>query len=187
MRLRIPVLSVAVLLMPLLTLAQGAKPTTTNPAAKHVIATPEQLVWKFDLDVRSTSRDVIGGGMSFKFDLANIGSRLGEPELTSLLENRKQLIQLRPRDITRQSNSNGVKQLFAFATGLDLRGVYNCLPVPDDVAISYRDLLQKFCDYLNCSFFAHSWQIAVCTSFAPGTQWSQKPMASLPAACEVRM
>jgi len=59
MRLRIPVLSVAVLLMPLLTLAQGAKPTTTNPAAKHVIATPEQLVWKLILP--GTEKAVVSG------------------------------------------------------------------------------------------------------------------------------
>ena len=59
MRLRIPVLSVAVLLMPLLTLAQGAKPATTNPAAKHVIATPEQLVWKLILP--GTEMAVVSG------------------------------------------------------------------------------------------------------------------------------
>ena len=41
----------------------------------------EQLVWRFDLDAHSTMTDVIGGGVSFKFDLANFGSQLGEPEL----------------------------------------------------------------------------------------------------------
>jgi Cellulase (glycosyl hydrolase family 5) len=40
-----------------------------------------QLVWAFDLDARSTTSDAIGGGMSFRFDLANVGARLGEPEL----------------------------------------------------------------------------------------------------------
>src|SRR5262245_9663781 len=40
-----------------------------------------QLVWTFDLDAHSTTPDAIGGGMSFRFDLANVGARLGEPEL----------------------------------------------------------------------------------------------------------
>jgi hypothetical protein len=42
---KIRVVSVAILLVPLLTLAQGAKPTTTNPPASHVIVRPDQLVW----------------------------------------------------------------------------------------------------------------------------------------------
>lgn len=42
-----------------------------------------QLVWEFDFDVRSTTPDAIGGGISFKFDLAGFASRLGEPELLS--------------------------------------------------------------------------------------------------------
>ena len=40
-----------------------------------------ELVWEFDLDARSTTLDVIGGGISFQFDLPNLGSSLGEPEL----------------------------------------------------------------------------------------------------------
>jgi hypothetical protein len=40
-----------------------------------------QLVWQFDLDARSTTLDVNGGGISFQFDLPNLGSSLGEPEL----------------------------------------------------------------------------------------------------------
>jgi hypothetical protein len=46
MRVRITLLSVGILLMPVLALAQGAKPTATNPPASHVIVTPDQLVWK---------------------------------------------------------------------------------------------------------------------------------------------
>ena len=46
----------------------------------------QQLVWEFDLSARSTTSDVIGGGIAFKFDLASFGSELGEPEL--LPENR---------------------------------------------------------------------------------------------------
>lgn len=41
----------------------------------------QQLVWEFDLNARSTTPDVIGGGIAFKFDLATFGSELGEPEL----------------------------------------------------------------------------------------------------------
>jgi hypothetical protein len=44
-------------------------------------ASDRQLVWSFDLDARSSSSGVIGGGISFTFDLANFGSELGEPEL----------------------------------------------------------------------------------------------------------
>lgn len=41
----------------------------------------QQLVWNFDLDAHDTSTDVIGGGISFNFDLANFGSQFGEPAL----------------------------------------------------------------------------------------------------------
>lgn len=41
----------------------------------------QQLVWELELDAATTTADVIGGGMSFRFDLANLGARLGEPEL----------------------------------------------------------------------------------------------------------
>ena len=40
-----------------------------------------QLVWNFDLDASRETPDVIGGGISFKLDLANFGSELGQPEL----------------------------------------------------------------------------------------------------------
>jgi hypothetical protein len=41
----------------------------------------QQLVWNFDLDAHEPSTDVVGGGISFNFDLANFGSQLGEPVL----------------------------------------------------------------------------------------------------------
>jgi hypothetical protein len=40
-----------------------------------------QLAWTFELDARSTTPDAIGGGMSFKFNLASFSAQLGEPEL----------------------------------------------------------------------------------------------------------
>jgi hypothetical protein len=42
-----------------------------------------ELVWEFDLDAPVTMKDVIGGGISFNFNLANFGSQLGEPRLLS--------------------------------------------------------------------------------------------------------
>jgi hypothetical protein len=44
-------------------------------------ASDRQLVWVLDFDARSQSSGVIGGGISFAFDLATFGSELGEPEL----------------------------------------------------------------------------------------------------------
>jgi hypothetical protein len=46
----------------------------------------ELLVWEFDLNARSTTSDVIGGGISFRFNLAPFGTELGDPEL--LADNR---------------------------------------------------------------------------------------------------
>jgi hypothetical protein len=46
MRVRITILSVAILAMPVLALAQGMTPTATNPPVSHDIVTPDQLVWK---------------------------------------------------------------------------------------------------------------------------------------------
>lgn len=40
-----------------------------------------QLVWELDLDAHSTSREVIGGGLVFRFDLATFGAEMGEPVL----------------------------------------------------------------------------------------------------------
>jgi mannose-6-phosphate isomerase-like protein (cupin superfamily) len=46
MGVRITILSVAILAMPVLALAQGITPTATNPPTSHDIVTPDQLVWK---------------------------------------------------------------------------------------------------------------------------------------------
>jgi hypothetical protein len=43
--------------------------------------TGQQLVWAFQLDARSAGQNVIGGGMVFKFDLANFAAEMGEPVL----------------------------------------------------------------------------------------------------------
>jgi len=43
--------------------------------------TPTQLVWDIGLDAHGGRPNVIGGGMVFKFDLANFGADLGEPVL----------------------------------------------------------------------------------------------------------
>jgi hypothetical protein len=66
MRVRIPVLSVAILLWPVFTFAQGAKPTATKPPTSHAIVTPDQLVWKplipgVELAVVSGDPDKKGG------------------------------------------------------------------------------------------------------------------------------
>src|SRR5712692_4099901 len=45
MKVRILILSVAVVLMPIFTFGQGAKPAANKPAASHIV-TPDQLVWK---------------------------------------------------------------------------------------------------------------------------------------------
>ena len=37
-------------------------------------ASGQQLVWDFDLNARTTTSDVIGGGIAFKLDLAAFGS-----------------------------------------------------------------------------------------------------------------
>ena len=46
MRVRISVLSVAILLMSAFAFAQGPKPGAKTPPAHHAIVTPDQLVWK---------------------------------------------------------------------------------------------------------------------------------------------
>jgi mannose-6-phosphate isomerase-like protein (cupin superfamily) len=43
---RISVLSFAILLIPVFTFAQDAKPAAKKPPASHIIVTPDQLVWK---------------------------------------------------------------------------------------------------------------------------------------------
>ena len=42
---------------------------------------PQTLVWDFDLDAHSHQRDVIGGGMVFQFDPAQIAGAMGAPQL----------------------------------------------------------------------------------------------------------
>jgi len=42
---------------------------------------PQTLVWDFDLDAHSRQRDVIGGGMVFQFDPAQIAGAMGAPQL----------------------------------------------------------------------------------------------------------
>jgi len=44
-------------------------------------ASNQQLAWKFDLDARKATTNVIGGGIDFALDLTDFGSELGEPEL----------------------------------------------------------------------------------------------------------
>ena len=46
MRVRVLALSVAIVLMPGFTLAQGVKHAAKEPAAQHAVVTPDQLVWK---------------------------------------------------------------------------------------------------------------------------------------------
>lgn len=46
MRNRLTILSVAILVMPVLALAQGGTPAATNPPVSHAIVTPDQLIWK---------------------------------------------------------------------------------------------------------------------------------------------
>lgn len=40
-----------------------------------------QLTWDFDFNAHSASTGIIGGGISFRFDLQSFGAELGEPEL----------------------------------------------------------------------------------------------------------
>jgi hypothetical protein len=60
----------------------GKNPTLNfNLSGRITKPTDRQLKWEFDFDAATTTSDAIGGGISFKFDLANFGSVLGEPEL----------------------------------------------------------------------------------------------------------
>jgi len=59
MGIRIPVLAVAILLLPVLTFSQGPKPTAEKPPARHVVVAPEQLVWKLILP--GTEMAVVSG------------------------------------------------------------------------------------------------------------------------------
>lgn len=40
-----------------------------------------QLVWTFDFDAATATPNVIGGGISFRFDLADFGERFGDPQI----------------------------------------------------------------------------------------------------------
>lgn len=42
---------------------------------------PQKLVWNFSLDARSLIEGISGGGIVFKFDLANLAGEMGEPQL----------------------------------------------------------------------------------------------------------
>ncbi len=44
-------------------------------------ANQQSLVWDLSLDAKSAQQDVIGGGIVFNFDLANLGKEMGEPVL----------------------------------------------------------------------------------------------------------
>jgi hypothetical protein len=60
----------------------GRNPALNFDLAARVRKTSDrQMVWEFDLDARGTQAGVIGGGLSFMFDVADFGSALGEPEL----------------------------------------------------------------------------------------------------------
>jgi Cellulase (glycosyl hydrolase family 5) len=50
-------------------------------AARITKMSDRQLIWEFDLDAANPMSGVIGGGISFAFDLADFGSELGEPKL----------------------------------------------------------------------------------------------------------
>jgi hypothetical protein len=57
------------------------QPLNFDLAGRVTKASDRQLVWEFDFDAHSASSRVVGGGISFTFDLADFGSELGEPEL----------------------------------------------------------------------------------------------------------
>lgn len=60
----------------------GKNPTLDFDLAGHIRKVSDrQMVWEFELNARSSSSSVIGGGISFTFDLAKFGAELGEPEL----------------------------------------------------------------------------------------------------------
>ncbi|MDP1766682.1 MAG: cellulase family glycosylhydrolase [Methylotenera sp.] len=42
---------------------------------------PQQLIWDFRLDAKNSRNDVTGGGITFKFDIANLQNELGDPEI----------------------------------------------------------------------------------------------------------
>lgn len=44
-------------------------------------ANSQKMIWKFDLDAKAGRKEVIGGGIAFKFDLDNFSQVLGTPEI----------------------------------------------------------------------------------------------------------
>jgi Cellulase (glycosyl hydrolase family 5) len=63
------------------TLAANNRMLNFSLAGRISRRSPRELVWEFELDAPSATRDVIGGGISFRFDLASYGAQLGEPAL----------------------------------------------------------------------------------------------------------
>ncbi len=60
----------------------GKNPGLNFDLAAHIKGqSTQQMVWDFDLTAHSTSAGIIGGGISFRFDVATFGAELGEPEL----------------------------------------------------------------------------------------------------------
>lgn len=57
------------------------KPLNFNLAVRAKKVSSRQVVWEFDLDAFNTTREVIGGGISFKLDLPTFSPQLGDPEL----------------------------------------------------------------------------------------------------------
>lgn len=41
----------------------------------------QQMLWNIELDAKKGRKDVIGGGISFRFDLENLGQELGNPKI----------------------------------------------------------------------------------------------------------
>lgn len=60
----------------------GKNPGLNFDLAAHIKKeSDQQMVWDFDLTARGAYTGIIGGGISFRFDVATFGPELGEPEL----------------------------------------------------------------------------------------------------------
>lgn len=59
----------------------NSEPLALTMAGKINKPGDRQLVWEFDFEASRTSKDVIGGGIAFRFDLAAFGPAMGDPEL----------------------------------------------------------------------------------------------------------
>lgn len=62
-------------------LAGRSKALDVDLSADIQKTSERKLVWTLNLDARTDRTDVVGGGMVFKFDLANFGAEMGEPAL----------------------------------------------------------------------------------------------------------